>query len=119
MGRDVSGVPIQRRDQHAKGVGEPHVVAVEERHELRSRIGERETSIARRCDAAVGEARSDDPVALIGVTRQQFDAVRDHLGGGLVAGDHEQHTEAEQLLLGEGTAINLQIEEIGDEAGPG
>ena len=53
---------------------------------------------------------------LIGMAGKKFDGVRDHLGRGFVPGDHEQHTEAQQFLLVE-LAVDLGIEEVGDQAG--
>ena len=81
-------------------------------HVLR-RVVERSTSST--AVAAVRARRRAVPADRDG--GKKFDGVRDHLGRGFVPGDHEQHTEAQQFLLVELSAVDLGIEEVGDQAG--
>ena len=65
----------------------------------------------------VGDERRivDEERTLLGMLGQQLDRVGEQLRRRLVAGDDEQDAEAEQLLLGERSAVDLEVEQIGDE----
>ncbi len=55
------------------------------------------------------------PGELVGIGQQRVHAVRGRVAGGLVAGDDEQQDEHVELGLGELVAVDLAVDELGDD----
>ena len=62
---------------------------------------------------AVEVGRPD--AALLGEVAERLHAVADRVARGLVAGDHEQHEERRELLVGERLAVELGVDQRRDE----
>ena len=77
------------------------------------------TGDAQRTISSVAELRErrvvDEQLVLVGVVAERADAVRDRVARRLVAGDREQQEEEVEVHLGERVAVDLGLEQRGDD----